>query len=98
MGAWNETRVINTPVKNGGKLRYYSTVDFYPWVQGGKHIHVGPYKNISMSLEYGVASWDISHGSWHSLDWLQQILPAQIATGDVVYSPFVAAGWSEQVQ
>ena len=38
----------------------------------------------------------MTHGSWHSIDWLQQILPSQISTGDVVWSPFVAAGWSER--
>lgn len=66
------------------------------WIQGGRRILKGPNHNISASLEYGVPSWDVSHGSWHSIDWLQQILPSQIATGDTVWSPFVAAGWSEQ--
>lgn len=28
-GSWNYTRKINTPVTNGGKLRYYSTGDLY---------------------------------------------------------------------
>ena len=70
MGAWNETRVINTPRINGGKLRYYSTGDFYPWVQGGRRVHAGPYHNISMSLEYGVPSWDVSHGSYVSVHTL----------------------------
>ena len=99
MGDWNETKVINTGVKNGGKTRYYSTGDLYPWVQAmpGKQIHTGgPYHNATVTLEYGTPSWDVTHGSWHSMDWLQQILPAQIATGDNVWSPFVAAGWSEQ--
>lgn len=96
MGDWNETKVINTPVENGGKLRTYSTGDLYPWVQTPRRVMVGPYHNISVSLEYGTPSWDVTHGSWHSIDWLQQILPPQIATGDVVWSPFVAAGWSEQ--
>jgi hypothetical protein len=96
MGEWNYTRKINTPRRNGGKLRYYATGDLYPWIQKGKHVKLGPYNNISTSLEYGTPSWDVSHGSWHSIDWLQQILPSQIATGDNVWSPFVAAGWSEQ--
>jgi hypothetical protein len=95
-GVWNETRGINTPVMNGGKLRYYSTGDFYPWIQGRKIVKTGPYKNISVSMEFGTTYWDASHGSWHGIDWLQQILPAQIEAGDVVWSPFIAAGWSEQ--
>ena len=54
MGDWNETKVINTGVKNGGKTRYYSTGDLYPWVQAmpGKRIHTGgPYHNATVTLE-----------------------------------------------
>ena len=54
MGDWNETKVINTGVKNGGKTRYYSTGDLYPWVQAmpGKQIHTGgPYHNATVTPE-----------------------------------------------
>jgi len=95
-GNWNETRVINTPIENGGILRYYSTGDIYPWVQLPKRYMTGPYHNISVTSEEGYPSWDVSHGSWHAVDWLQQILSPQIRVGDVVWSPFVAAGWCER--
>ena len=47
MGDWNETKAINTPVRNGGKLRTYSTGDLYPWIQlrGSK----GPYHKVCVS-------------------------------------------------
>ena len=85
MGAWPETRSINTPVMNGGKLRHYSTADFYPWIQTNKRSTMYNNASVKVSLEYGIPSWDVTHGSWHSIDWLQQVLPTQIATGDTVW-------------
>ena len=104
-GEWNETRYINTPVVNGGKKRYYSTGDIYPWIQQNKkgpthqecttRRNLTTCKNVTVALEWGTPDWDGIHGAWRGLDWLAQMLPSQIATGDVVWSPFVAAGWSE---
>lgn len=70
--------------------------DIYPWIQTEERYKIGPFKNISVTSEAGSPSWDVTHGSWHAADWLQQIIPAQVAAGDVVWSPFVAAGWSER--
>ena len=90
------TRALLPSVWNGGKLRHYSTGDFYPWFDRAKSVLVGPGHNISVYEEFGTPSWDASHGAWQGLDWIMSILPSQIATGDTVWSPFVAAGWSER--
>jgi hypothetical protein len=105
-GEWNETRKVNTPVTTGGKERYYSTGDFYPWWNVNRkgpttekcHTvrNVTTCVNVTAELEYGTPSWDVSHGANRGVDWLAQMLPSQIATGDTLWSPFVAAGWSEQ--
>jgi hypothetical protein len=105
-GEWNETRKINTPMMNGGKKRYYSTGDYYPWWNVNRKgpttekCHTVRNKttcvNVTAELEYGTPSWDISHGANRGVDWLAQMLPSQIATGDTLWSPFIAAGWSEQ--
>jgi hypothetical protein len=93
---------------NGGKKRYYSTGDIYPWIQqnkkgpthqectkSGRYHNITTCKNVTAALEWGTPDWDGINGAWRGLDWLAQMLPSQIATGDVVWSPFVAAGWSE---
>jgi hypothetical protein len=114
---------------NGGKERYYSTGDFYPWRNQNKHgpthehcvtrrstcavahlpaggptclnvtkhnvtacawCNVTTCKNISAYLEWGTPIWDGIEGPSRGVDWLAQMLPSQIATGDIVWSPFVA--------
>eukprot|EP01043_Picozoa_sp_COSAG02_P102401 COSAG02_NODE_38428_length_429_cov_0.727273_1_plen_99_part_01 len=92
-------------VRTIGRKRYYSTGDIYPWIQQNKkgptyqecttRRNVTTCKNVTVALEWGTPDWDGIHGAWRGLDWLAQMLPSQIATGDVVWSPFVAAGWSE---
>ena len=126
--------VADCQVMNGGKKRYYSTGDFYPWSNKNRHgptheqcvikrttcavahlpaggptclnvtrrnvstcawCNVTTCKNISAYLEWGTPAWDGIEGPSRGIDWLAQMLPSQIATGDIVWSPFVAAGWSE---
>jgi hypothetical protein len=83
-GEWNETRKINTPVLSGGKERYYSTGDLYPWWNVNKR---GPTKqechtsrnvtkciNVTNTIEFGTPSWDISHGANRGIDWLAEML------------------------
>jgi len=125
-GEWNETRKINTPVTTGGKQRYYSSGDYYPWWnvnrKGPTHAKCHTVRNtttcvnvstqaiiesikcrmacinqapdlslkgclwvqVTAELEYGTPSWDVSHGANRGVDWLAQMLPSQIATGDTM--------------
>ena len=39
--------------------------------------------------------WETGAGPWHGLSWMTTIArPSELANGDPLYSPFVAAGWS----
>jgi hypothetical protein len=49
--------------------------DIYPWIQTEERYKIGPFENISVTSEAGSPSWDVTHGSWHAADWLQQIIP-----------------------
>ena len=40
--------------------------------------------------------WDVGAGSWHGLDWMNMVLPSQLAAGDAITTPFVANGWAAQ--
>ena len=62
MGAWPETRKINTPKMNGGRLRHYSTADLYPWIQTSTRSTMYDNASVAVSLEYGIPSWDVTHG------------------------------------
>lgn len=42
--------------------------------------------------------WQTGAGAWHGLDWLATVRPSEIRSGDALFSPFVAAGWSEAVE
>ena len=40
--------------------------------------------------------WDVGAGSWHGLDWMHMVTPSQLAAGDALTTPFVAAGWAAE--
>eukprot|EP01046_Picozoa_sp_COSAG06_P070725 COSAG06_NODE_19908_length_818_cov_0.929068_1_plen_136_part_10 len=43
--------------------------------------------------------WESGAGAWHGLSWLATYSrPSELANGDPLYSPFVAAGWSVAVE
>ena len=45
------------------------------------------------------AWWESGAGAWHGLSWLSTYSrPSELASGDVLFSPFVAAGWSGAVE
>jgi hypothetical protein len=35
----------------------------------------------------------VSCQAWHGLSWMAMVRPSELAAGDALYSPFVAAGW-----
>lgn len=37
--------------------------------------------------------WFSGAGPWHGINWLEEVRRSEIATGDTLFSPFVAAGW-----
>ncbi|MBI3501146.1 MAG: hypothetical protein HY063_05070 [Bacteroidetes bacterium] len=39
------------------------------------------------------SNWRYWSGPWHGLSWIFESRPNEIALGDSLYSPFVAAGW-----
>jgi hypothetical protein len=38
--------------------------------------------------------WLSGAGAWHGFSWIEMVRPSEIADGDDLFSPFVAAGWS----
>ena len=38
--------------------------------------------------------WRSGAGPWHGINWLEEVRKSEIAAGDTLFSPFVAAGWS----
>lgn len=40
-------------------------------------------------------AWDKSYGAWHGTDWVRICRHVELADGDRLFSPFVAAGWSD---
>eukprot|EP00039_Didymoeca_costata_P012082 m.172848 g.172848 ORF g.172848 m.172848 type:complete len:980 (+) comp15377_c0_seq4:492-3431(+) len=38
--------------------------------------------------------WWSGAGAWHGFSWVEMVRKSEIANGDVIFSPFVAAGWS----
>jgi hypothetical protein len=54
------------------------------------------------TMHYSTADFYVPHpslwysgaGPWHGLNWLEETRRSEIAAGDTLFSPFVAAGWS----
>lgn len=58
---------------------------------GGRHYSTVDFYPWNQATKKPV--WDVGQGAWHGIDWMTMTRPSEIAAGDVVNSPFIAAGW-----
>eukprot|EP00040_Diaphanoeca_grandis_P024834 m.136926 g.136926 ORF g.136926 m.136926 type:complete len:1061 (-) comp29894_c0_seq1:14-3196(-) len=46
----------------------------------------------------GPHQWYGEFGPWHGIEWLMMTRTSEMALGDTLYSPFIAAGWSGKAE
>jgi hypothetical protein len=88
------------PQLQGAQLSWYGVdaglQDRYAWAEARK-IHSpyrGQYYSTPDFYPRWPRNWEGIEGPWRGWPWIEQSRPREIALGDKLFSPFVAAGWA----
>ena len=90
----------SSPQMIGTKYTEYQQCGFpnyqYNWKQArlvNSQINSQYYSTPDFYVRYP-RNWKIRESAWHGLDWIQRGRYYELAEGDKLFSPFIAAGWN----
>lgn len=93
-GNWSITREIMTPMRDAhtGNKTYYSTMDIYLQHPREHWTGAGPDHGIQCAHVFSIRLSHVAAAGTES------VRVSEIANGDILFSPFVSAGWSGKAE